>query len=171
MRKSVPYLPFSRFLSVHMIGYYGKNDVVYFETDVSHRDFEYTDHEVKFFSFGVDSAEKFASIASFTISPCLMLTTDHQVYIGVLNCNNAEIRDNSNPLSLRKADRVNAPFYEEMPIVIECKKTRIEEMNILGAYVYADIENISVSPTIMNDDGTVNIQKMLSAIHFVKVRD
>ena len=67
-----------------MIGYYGENGAVFFETSVNNRDFEYSDREVKFFAFGRDSADRFAPISSFTISPCLMITVDDQAYLGVL---------------------------------------------------------------------------------------
>ena len=57
--------------------------------------------------------------------------------------------------TITKSEFVNAPIFEELPVIWECEFVRVtEEGNVLGRLV-----NISVNEKVLNEDGTISMDK------------
>jgi len=57
-----------------------------------------------------------------------------------------------------KSELVNAPLFEEFPVAIECKVASLKEENET-LYVVADIINVSIDESVLNNEGKFDSSK------------
>ena len=60
---------------------------------------------------------------------------------------------------VKKCGNINAPYFEEFPVFLECKVSSIKEEN-KTIYLVADIVNISADEKVLNEKGRIDISKL-----------
>lgn len=102
---------------------------------------------------------------AFTVS---FADTAHMVeadYVGIVSANSTPNKLEKAKLHPIKSEFVDAPLIEELPMTLECRFIKqSDDGNIIG-----EIVNISADEKILDDDGTINPEK-LSPISFDPIR-
>ncbi len=75
-------------------------------------------------------------------------------FVGLVSGNNGDKIEKSG-LTVAKAANVDAPLFEEYPIVFECKVAEID-----GTRVLADIIDVGVDDRFVREDGSVDLGAM-----------
>lgn len=81
-------------------------------------------------------------------------------YVGIVSGNDVPNKLEKAGLNTVKSNFVNAPIIEEFPIALECRLLDVTDYGIVG-----EIVNVSIDERVLNDKGTVDIDK-LGAIAF-----
>lgn len=77
-------------------------------------------------------------------------------YLGIVSGNQVDNKLEKCNFTTRKAEFVNAPIINELPLALECKLVKvIDEEKFLG-----EIVNASVDESVLEDDGSVSIEKL-----------
>ncbi len=69
-------------------------------------------------------------------------------YVGVVSGNDVPDKIEKTGWTVRKAENVNAPLFEELPLTLECRLREYDEAN---CYMYAKIVNVSADERILTD--------------------
>ncbi len=78
-------------------------------------------------------------------------------YLGLVSGNKVKDKFEKSGLTSSKADKVNAPIINELPIAIECKLVAYDEET---CHLVADIVNINVDDMYVKEDGKIDVEKV-----------
>ena len=82
-------------------------------------------------------------------------------YVGIVSASNEPQKMEKSGLHTVKAENVDAPIIEELPLALECKLLKFnEDGNVIG-----EVVNVSADERILGEDGKVDTEK-LNAIVF-----
>jgi flavin reductase (DIM6/NTAB) family NADH-FMN oxidoreductase RutF len=92
---------------------------------------------------------------AFTVSFGTKETVVPCDYVGIVSANKVSDKVEKSGFTLRKADHVNAPLIEELPLCIECELISYEEAS---CHLFGRIVNVSVDESILTN-GKVDPEK------------
>ena len=92
--------------------------------------------------------------SAFTIHLGTKDTVVASDYVGLTSANNGDKMAKTG-WTIRKSDFVDAPVFEEFPLVIECKVAGIEGTRVLG-----EIVNVAVEEACLDENGDPDLGKM-----------
>lgn len=102
------------------------------------------------------SAENIKERKEFTLS---FATKDQLVpadYVGIVSANDEPGKLEKSGFTVTKAEKVDAPLINELPLALECRVTEIlGEENFI-----ADIVNVSADESILGEKGLPDIEKL-----------
>ena len=85
----------------------------------------------------------------FTVSFATKEYIDVCDYVGLVSGNDVPNKLEKANLHTSKADKVNAPLIDELPVAIECKLKSYDDKT---GHLFASIENVSIDESVMTDD-------------------
>lgn len=96
---------------------------------------------------------------AFTLSLGVSFLADKCDYLGMVSGNDVPDKVTRVGFTTSKSDFVNAPIINEFPFTLECK---VSKMNQVGEdfFFVSDIVNISVDEKYLNEDGSINTEKI-----------
>ncbi len=100
--------------------------------------------------------------SEFTIGFATRETVTASDYVGIVSQNKVPNKIEKAGLTFVKADNVNAPIFEQYPVVLECRVSEIINEGEGGGNVIADIVGISVDEKVLTD-GKIDAKKA----HFI----
>lgn len=59
-----------------------------------------------------------------------------------------------------KAEQVNAPIFEQLPLALECRLTAIEETSIGEIRVVGEVVNTSADEKLLDDNGKIDLGRL-----------
>lgn len=74
-----------------------------------------------------------------------------------------------NPLNTYKAAKVNAPYVNEFPMVLECKVIHIHEIGLHTLFV-GEISNVKVDDDILAENGLLDMMKLDPSLYTAENR-
>lgn len=157
MREKISKLPFYRLSMTTLIGYYNDADEPCFFGDVNIVNIMYGDGVIWFSISNKELTEKMDSIREFTLAPVLNITKSKTESGSIDSVGGISLKTND---VVKKAETVSAPYLSMLPIVLECKLNNRE-----GTYIAkyeASIFKTRISPTIIDDNGEINMSKAWS---------
>ena len=96
----------------------------------------------------------------FTVAFATTETMTASDYVGIVSAKTAPEKMEKTGWTVRKAEHVNAPVFENFPMTIECRiKQKIEESET-GYYIIAEVLNILVDEKYLAEDGKPDMEKM-----------
>ena len=95
------------------------------------------------------------AVGDFTIHIAAKSTMAESDYVGIVS-GNAGDKMEATGWKISKAENVNAPVFEDFPIVIECKAVEIDERS----RVVGEIVNTSVDEAFLDEAGMPDVDKM-----------
>ena len=100
---------------------------------------------------------------AFTVSFATVETVTASDYVGIVSQNKEPNKMAKSGLKAIKAEKVNAPLFEQYPLTLECELVEIINQGEGGGNVIAKIVNVSVDESILDKDGKVDPDKA----HFI----
>ncbi len=103
------------------------------------------------------TSDNIAKTNQFTIS---IGDADHVVscdYVGLVSQNDEPNKMNKSGFTTSKAEFVNAPVINELPLCLECELIKILEEDLYLAKVL----NVSVDEKILKEDGKISLDKFI----------
>ena len=91
----------------------------------------------------------------FTVSVADALHVKQADYVGMVSGNEVEDKVEKCGLHPIKAEKVNAPIFEEFPIALECTLDKENEYGII-----ANIVNVSIDERVLDENGKVDPEKL-----------
>ena len=160
-------IPFTKFLLSHVIGYYSEDGTASFNFNANILNVEYRDTSVRFGVLDKDLASLLSTLDAFTLSPVLITEKNGESSISLVGASSPE------EVHFVAADRINAPYLREFPLVLECQLSSEAKSDIKQFSFYCEIEaevlHINAAKTILNENGEVDLHSLLSSITFGKV--
>ena len=98
----------------------------------------------------------------FTVS---MATADHVTacdYVGIVSGKDVPDKVKKAGFTVTKSSKVDAPLIDQLPMAVECK---MKSFNEKTCELVAEIINISVDESVLNDKGKVDPAKMRPIIY------
>lgn len=80
-------------------------------------------------------------------------------YVGIDSGNDVPDKIKKSGLTVAKAEKVNAPVFEEFPITMECELVSMEEEVGGEIRVIGEVVNTTVNEDILDEKGTVDLSK------------
>ena len=77
-------------------------------------------------------------------------------YVGVVSANDLPNKLIKTGWTVKKGEYVNAPIFEELPLVLECKLVSYDTQTEI---CIGEVVNVSVDETILNEKGKVDLTK------------
>ena len=118
----------------------------------------YTDNMVCLcLSEGHKTTKNILESKAFTVS---MATEDYVVacdYLGIVSGNNENKKLEKAGLHTVKAESVNAPLIEELPMALECELVSYDPET---CHMVGRIVNISADESVLGDDGKIDAEKL-----------
>lgn len=93
----------------------------------------------------------------FTVSFGTENTVKACDYLGLVSGNKVKDKFEKSGLTSSKADKVNAPVINELPIAVECKLVSYDEET---CHLVADIVNINVDEKFIKGDGKIDVENV-----------
>ena len=78
-------------------------------------------------------------------------------YVGLVSANTDQNKMKKSGFTLTRSEHVDAPIINELPFALECELDRIDEES---GCVYGKIVNIVADESILNADGTIDLNKL-----------
>ena len=103
------------------------------------------------------TTENISITNEFTIS---IGDADHVVecdYVGIVSQNKEPNKMNKSGFTTKKAEFVNAPIINELPLCIECRLLKILEEDLY----LAQIINVNADESILTEDGKISLDKFI----------
>ena len=98
----------------------------------------------------------------FTIAFATKETVTQSDYVGLVSMNNEPNKIKKSGLTAVQSKVVNAPMYEEYPVVLECKVAEVMNEGEGGGNFVGEIVNISVDENVLTN-GKIDFKKA----HFI----
>lgn len=92
---------------------------------------------------------------AFTVSVADVKNVVEADYVGVVSGDDIPDKVERAGWHTLKSTFVNAPVIEELPITLECEFVEFTPYGVVGR-----IKNVSIDESVLNEDGTVNIDKL-----------
>lgn len=107
-------------------------------------------------SEGHKTTQNIKANGAFTISFADVANVAACDYVGIVSANNVPDKLEKAGFHTVKSEYVNAPVITELPMALECKLIKFnEDGNVIG-----EIVNVSADEKALNEDGTINTQKL-----------
>ena len=149
-------LPFNRLLMLPFIGYYDENGEPQFYGNANIVNVQYDDGILKFDSFSDDTTKLMNSIHDFSFSPIQVIVEEKGEKADGLSY----LQDDptkTNKIDSEKAELVNAPYYTELPIVLECRLFKREGQHY--SHFEAIVFKTRISKAVCDEEGKINMIK------------
>ena len=78
-------------------------------------------------------------------------------YFGIASANKVNDKIAKTKMHVKKAEFVNAPYFEELPISLECRLISYDKDS---CHMFADIINVSVDEKVLDEKGHVDPKKV-----------
>lgn len=165
MRRNLEKMPYSTICIGYMYGFYNAEGIPTFNTMDSF--IEIKNNHIKWF-LAESAYETLNGITEFTLTPVLMIKYDEKVRVAA----NPYLPKphNLENYGLEKADKINAPFMEGMPLVMECQVTNRNKKGE-GAFscnLEAEIVNVNIESSFIDESGEVLLPKLFGFEEFWK---
>ena len=95
---------------------------------------------------------------AFTVAFATLETVVQSDYVGIVSANSEKDKMKKSGLTVVKSANVNAPYFEEYPVTLECKVKSFENEVLIG-----EIVNILVDEKVIDKEGKVDASKA----HFI----
>lgn len=102
---------------------------------------------------------------AFTISFASKDNVAQSDYFGIVSANDVPDKVARAGFTATKSPNVDAPIINEYPLTLECKVVKLEEDENGGARVVGEIVNMSADESILNDEGKVDLDKLLPVVY------
>ena len=79
-------------------------------------------------------------------------------YIGIVSANDIENKVEKANLHVRKCENVDAPYFDEFPLTLECKVNKLDNDGTT-TYIVADIVNVSADESVLTN-GKIDSSKL-----------
>ena len=99
------------------------------------------------------TTDNLAKKKAFTLSFCTKATVAASDYVGVVSAKQVPNKVEKAGLHAFKAPHVDAPFFEEFPVTLECVVESFEDGSLIG-----EIVNVSVDESVLTD-GKIDFEK------------
>ena len=96
---------------------------------------------------------------AFTVSFATVETVTASDYVGIVSQNKEPNKMAKSGLKAIKAEKVNAPLFEQYPLTLECELVEIINQGEGGGNVIANIVNVSADESVLTD-GKVDYKKL-----------
>lgn len=103
------------------------------------------------------TAENLQKTKCFTVSIGIADKVAECDYVGIVSANYEADKVEKSTFTTQKAEFINAPIINELPMTLECKLISYDDS--CGCAV-ADIVNISADESILNADGKIDVKKL-----------
>ena len=103
------------------------------------------------------STDNILARGAFTVS---MGTADQVTacdYVGLVSAKDEPDKMKKSGFHTVKSEFVDAPVIEELPMTLECKLISYDKEN---DYMFGEIVNVSADESILNEDGTIAVEKL-----------
>jgi flavin reductase (DIM6/NTAB) family NADH-FMN oxidoreductase RutF len=81
-------------------------------------------------------------------------------FVGIVSAKNDHDKMSKTGWTAVKSENVNAPVFTDFPMTLECRiKHKIDESEE-GYYIVAEVVNILVDESYLNEDGHPDVEKM-----------
>ena len=119
------------------------------------------DHGEIMISMGAHATtENLARSADFTVAFATKETMVASDFVGIVSAKNDSDKMKKTGWTAVKSENVNAPIFTDFPMTLECRiKHKIDESEE-GYYIVAEVVNILVDESYLNDDGHPDVEKM-----------
>ena len=106
------------------------------------------------------TTENLARCADFTVAFATKETMVASDFVGIVSAKNDSDKMKKTGWTAVKSENVNAPIFTDFPMTLECRiKHKIVESEE-GYYIVAEVVNILVDESYLNDDGHPDVEKM-----------
>ena len=106
------------------------------------------------------TTENLARCNEFTVAFATKDTMVASDFVGIVSAKNDPEKMQKTGWTAIKADNVNAPFFTNFPMTLECRILRKIDESEEGYYIVAEIVNILVNEEYLAEDGKPNVEKM-----------
>lgn len=105
---------------------------------------------------GHKTAETVVKSGAFTVSVTDKKNLLAADFVGVVSGHNDPDKLKKTGWTVKKSDKVNAPYFEELPMTLECKLKSYtkETCRLVG-----EIVNVSVDESILDEEGKITLAK------------
>ena len=107
------------------------------------------------------TTENIALNNEFTVSMGVASKVVECDYVGIVSANKEPNKMEKSKFTTTKAEHVNAPIINELPLCLECKLLKIVEDDL---YI-AQIINVNADELILDDNGNISIEKLQPIIY------
>lgn len=94
---------------------------------------------------------------AFTVSIGVAGQVEACDYVGLVSGNQEPLKLEKAGFHARKAEFVDAPFFEELPMVLEC---RLVSFDPSAGCTVGEIVNVSADESILGPDGKISVEKL-----------
>jgi flavin reductase (DIM6/NTAB) family NADH-FMN oxidoreductase RutF len=105
------------------------------------------------------TTENLKKRGAFTLSVADGSTMKESDFFGMASGNKMDDKFERSGMHAVKSSRVDAPVIEEYPVTLECKVAEIVQGKTC-LHVYGDILNVLADERVLNEDGSVDIEKV-----------
>ena len=106
------------------------------------------------------TTENLARCADFTVAFATKDTMVASDFVGIVSAKNDHDKMSKTGWTAVKSENVNAPVFTDFPMTLECRiKHKIDESDE-GYYIVAEVVNILVDESYLNEDGHPDVEKM-----------
>jgi len=102
------------------------------------------------------TAKNLLARKAFTVSPADAAHVAECDYVGLVSGNDVPDKLQKTGFTVRKAAHVDAPYFEELPMTLEC---RLVSYDPAAEVAIGEIVNISAAERILGDDGKIAPEK------------
>lgn len=78
-------------------------------------------------------------------------------YVGIVSLNDEPNKMKKSQFTTTKAEHINAPIINELPLCIECRLVKVLE----GDLYLASIVNVNADSSILDDKGNISLEKFI----------
>ena len=96
----------------------------------------------------------------FTVMFATQETMVEADYVGIVSGLKAHDKVAKSGLTPMKAEMVDAPAFEQLPVTLECRVTSIREESTGEVRVVGEVVNLSADERVLNEKGKVDFDKM-----------
>lgn len=102
------------------------------------------------------TTENIKKSGAFTVSFANAKTVVPCDYVGIVSANDVPDKFKKAGFHAVKAQYVNAPIIEELPMTLECKLVKFNEDGIC----IGDIVNVSADTCVLDENGKIDVEKL-----------
>ena len=102
------------------------------------------------------TTENIKNTGAFTVSFATAKTVAHCDYVGIVSANDVPDKFAKAGFHAAKAELVNAPVIEELPMTLECELIKFNEDGIC----IGKIVNVSADESILDGNGKIDVKKL-----------
>ena len=155
-REAYSPLPFRRLLLQPVIGYYDENGESCFFGDSNIVNIFFGDGILRFNTLNDRVAERFDSIRDFSLSPGIIVVKgEGDNGLAITHLGDTQIKTDDK--QIKKTRIVNAPYYQNAPIVLECRLYKLE--GFIQPQFEAVVFKTHISESVCDKNGKLDLAK------------